>query len=90
MAPSAKAIRARMHMLQGLLENCSLDTLRRGQDRVGEWMEGSFRRQVLTKEHPFRQFSGAWIIPKDQRREGVILYLHGGGYVCGSLENAKV
>ena len=28
-------------------------------------------------------------MPKDQRRTGVILYLHGGGYTCGSLEYAK-
>ena len=34
-------------------------------------------------------FGGAWVMPKDQRRTGVILYLHGGGYTCGSLEYAK-
>ena len=28
-------------------------------------------------------------MPKDERRQGVILYLHGGGYTCGSLEYAK-
>ena len=28
-------------------------------------------------------------MPKDERRTGVILYLHGGGYTCGSLEYAK-
>ena len=26
---------------------------------------------------------------QDERRTGVILYLHGGGYTCGSLEYAK-
>ena len=29
------------------------------------------------------------MIPKDERRQGVLLYLHGGGYTCGSLEYAK-
>ena len=89
MAPSAKSIRAQLHMLQPLLKSCSLDTMRRGQDKLGELMEGKFRRQVLTKNHIFENFRAAWIIPKDQRREGVILYLHGGGYVCGGLEYAK-
>jgi len=89
MAPTAKSIKNQMHMLQPLLKNCSLETIRRGQNRVGELMEGKYRRQVYVRPHPFERFSGAWIMPKDQRREGVILYLHGGGYVCGGLEYAK-
>ena len=89
MAPTAKTIRNQMNMLQPLLKNCSLETIRRGQNRVGELMEGKYRRQVHVREHQFDHFDGAWIVPKDQRREGVILYLHGGGYVCGNLEYAK-
>ena len=34
-------------------------------------------------------FSAAWVLPRDLRREGVALYLHGGGYTCGSLEYAR-
>ena len=89
MAPTAKTVRAQMQMLQPLLKNCSLDTMRRGQNKIGELMEGKYRRQVLVREHEFENFTAAWIIPKDERREGVILYLHGGGYVCGNLEYAK-
>ena len=89
MAPTVKTIHARMQMLQPVLKNCSLETMRKGQDKIGELMERKFLRQVLVKPHSFASFEGAWILPKDQRREGVILYLHGGGYVCGSLEYAK-
>ena len=89
MAPTAKTIRAQMQMLQPLLRNCSLDTMRRGQNKLGELMEGKYRRRVLISGHDFENFNAAWIIPKDERREGVILYLHGGGYVCGNLEYAK-
>lgn len=89
MAPTPKSIRAQMHMLQPLLKNFSLDTIRRGQNRVGELMEGKYRRQVLSREHKFENFDGAWIMPKDERREGVILYLHGGGFVCGGLDYAR-
>ena len=28
-------------------------------------------------------------MPKDERRQGVVLYLHGGGYTCGNLDYAK-
>ena len=89
MALSAKTVRAQMNILLPLLRSCSLETLRRGQNKIGELMEGKHRKQILAKEHPFEKFDSAWIIPRDERRQGVILYLHGGGYVCGDLEYAK-
>lgn len=89
MAPSAKYIRNQMNLLLPLLKSSSLEALRKGQNAVGELMEAKYRREIICREHPFAEFSGAWVMPKDQRREGVVLYLHGGGYVCGDLEYAK-
>lgn len=86
---SPKTIRTQMGLLKPLLASCSLETIRKGQNMVGELMEAKYRQQVLIHEHPFAQFAGAWIIPRDERRQGVVLYLHGGGYTCGSLEYAK-
>lgn len=86
---SAKTIRAQLGRVMPLLGGVSLETLRKGQNAVGALMEVMNRRGVLVKDHPFRRFSGAWIIPKDERRQGVILYLHGGGFTCGDLEYAK-
>ena len=89
MALSPKTIKAQLGLLMPLLESCKLDTIRKGQNRIGEMMEAKHRNQVLVKEHTFEQFEAAWVIPKDERRQGVILYLHGGGYACGDLEYAK-
>ncbi len=89
MEVSAKTLRAQLHMLQPLLKSCSLETQRKGQNRIGDLMERRYRRQVQVREHRFENFTGAWIIPEDQRRQGVVLYLHGGGYTCGNLEYAK-
>jgi len=86
---TAKTLRAQLGILSPLLRSCSLETTRKGQNKLGELMEARHRRQVLTKHHSFDAFDGAWIIPKDERRQGVILYLHGGGYTCGDLEYAK-
>ena len=86
---SAKATRARLALLKPLLSNCSLETIRKGQNKIGELMEAPYRAQHLVKEHSFAHFKGAWLIPVDERRQGVILYLHGGGYTCGDLEYAK-
>lgn len=89
MAISAKNMRAQMIRLKPFLSACSLQTLRKGQNMVGELMEHSLRDQTISREHPFDEFTGSWIIPKDERRQGVILYLHGGGYTCGGLEYAQ-
>ncbi len=89
MAFSAKTIRKQLALLRPLLESASLETARRGQDKIGEMMGTRHRDKVITKEHTFGVFSGAWVIPKDERRQGVILYLHGGGYTCGGIEYAK-
>lgn len=86
---SAKSVRRRLALLKPLLNTCSLDTIRKGQNMLGELMEARYRRQVIIKDHPFGTFSAAWVIPMDERRQGVILYLHGGGYTCGDLEYAK-
>lgn len=89
MALSAKAVRAQLKKLKPRFSAVSLETLRRGQHRIGELMEVRFRREVMIKDHGFASFSGSWILPRDERRQGVILYLHGGGYTCGDLEYAK-
>ena len=89
MALSPKVIRTQMSRLMPLLRSCSLETVRKGQNKIGELMEAKYRRQILSREHSFDGFAAAWIMPKDERRRGVILYLHGGGYTCGDLEYAK-
>ena len=89
MALTAKQLRNQLHHLLPLLKNSSIETLRKWQNSVGELMEAKYRRSIFCREHPFDQFTGAWIMPKDERRQGVVLYLHGGGYVCGGLEYAK-
>ena len=66
-----------------------LEASRKGQDKLGELMTALHRSDVMTREHRFEHFQGAWVMPRDQRRSGVVLYLHGGGYTCGSLEYAK-
>ena len=88
MALSPKAIQTQLTLLRPLLHSLSLKTIRKGQDRIGELMEARYREQVMVKEHPFSGFPAAWVIPTDERRQGVILYLHGGGYTCGGLDYA--
>ena len=85
---SAKTVHDQLARLSPLLENCSLETLRKGQEKIGEIMRLSARRQTAVKEHPFPDFRAAWVLPRDLRRDGVMLYLHGGGYTCGGMNYA--
>ena len=85
----ARLVRSQLNFFKPFVANCSLEVTRKGQDKLGELMTAMHRREVYVREHDFGAFRGAWITPHDQRRTGVILYLHGGGYTCGSLEYAK-
>lgn len=85
---TAKQVHARLTQIRPLVENSSLETLRRGQNALGELMRTIHRSRVRVKPHDFEVFPAAWVLPQDLRREGVILYLHGGGYTCGGLEYA--
>lgn len=86
---SAKLVRSQLNFFKPFVAGCSLETTRKGQDKLGELMSALHKREVIFRDHDFEQFKGAWVMPKDERRSGVVLYLHGGGYTCGSLDYAK-
>lgn len=86
MAVSGKFIKKQMAAIRPLLMGASLDVVRRGQDKLGELMRYTRRKEISLSFKNFSNFKAAWVTPNDQRRDGAILYLHGGGYTCGSLE----
>ena len=86
---SAKLVRSQLNFFKPFVAGCSLEVTRKGQDKLGELMSALHKREVLIRDHDFDRFQGAWVMPKDERRSGVVLYLHGGGYTCGSLDYAK-
>lgn len=88
MGMSAKFVRTQLNILKPLVCKLDLESARRGQSRIGELMQFMHRKEVVVKRHDFENFDAAWVLPRDKRRQGVILYLHGGGYTCGDLEYA--
>ena len=73
MALSPKMIRSQMALLKPMLASCSLETMRKGQNLVGELVGASRRGHFVLKDHPFADFTGTWVIPKDERRQGVTM-----------------
>lgn len=67
----------------------SIESIRKGQDRLGIIMSKMRRKQVVISDIDHPRISIALAAPVDERTDGVILYLHGGGYTCGSLDYAK-
>ena len=55
MGLSAKTVRNQISHLQPFLDACSLETVRKGQNLVGELMEAKHRRQVMVHDHPIPQ-----------------------------------
>lgn len=76
-------------MLGPLVEKCSLETSRKWQNKIGALGAAINGKKVTVKKQTFDSFEGAWVIPSDERRSGVIMYIHGGGYTCGDLDYAK-
>ncbi|MBQ8915078.1 MAG: alpha/beta hydrolase fold domain-containing protein [Clostridia bacterium] len=88
MAISPRSLRKQLLLIKNVVNGLSLKSIRRGQNLIGELMDFKHRGRVIIKKHAFESFDGAWVIPKDARREGVIMYIHGGGFTCGGMEYA--
>lgn len=86
---STKFIRMQLDILKPFLSGCSLATTRKGQEKLGMLMAGTHKKMVKYAEHAFDGFVGEWVTPKSPKCNGVILYLHGGGYVAGDIDYAK-
>ena len=89
MAVTAKFIRPKLELVKPLMTGSSLETARQGQTVLGKLMSSSKKNEVETVVFSFPDFPAAILTPKKDRREGVILYLHGGGYTCGDLDYAR-
>lgn len=86
---SSKAIRKQLVRFKNLLDGASLETTRRGQEGIGALMRMSHIGKAVVKEHQLNNCDGVWVLPKNEKREGVLLYLHGGGYISGDIMYTK-
>ena len=84
----ASVFRSQLNLLKPFVEKCSLATVRRGQDSIGKLMANSYRDYVSVEKIRVGEITCAMLTPKDELTGGVILYLHGGGYVAGNLDYA--
>ncbi len=82
-------IRKQLKRFKPMFTVSKLETARRGQDKLGEIMSMTCKKEIDTEPRSFEKMDGVCAIPKDEARHGVMLYLHGGGYCCGDIRYAK-
>lgn len=82
-------LRSQLLLLKPFISGCSLQSVRKWQDKIGELMTGIHKNYVDSKEIKVGDINCSMQIPRDEISSGVILYLHGGGYVAGNLSYAK-
>ncbi len=81
-------LKSQLSLLKPFVEKCSLSVVRKSQDGVGKLMAGSYKDQVSKDIVSVGELRCAMLTPKEELSDGVILYLHGGGYVAGNLDYA--
>lgn len=84
-----KLIRAQMSIFMPLIEKSSLSAVRKGQDAIGALLASLQKSEVDYEDIRVADMECSMIKPKDEISAGVILYIHGGGYIAGNLAYAK-
>ena len=82
-------LRSQLMLLKPFTAKCSLGVVRKAQDKIGKLMAFGHKNEVVCENVQLGNIECAMITPKDELSSGVILYIHGGGYVGGNLDYAK-
>jgi acetyl esterase/lipase len=84
-------MRAQIRLVKPILKRLSINTARAFQDNLGDIQARSLLSKIVFVPVEFDQFEACMAIPKGKPRgsDSVILYLHGGGYVAGSIGYAR-
>ncbi|MBE6673897.1 MAG: steryl acetyl hydrolase [Ruminococcaceae bacterium] len=89
MRPFTRFLRTQLSFFKGFISNCSLETARKNQDRLGKLMASIHRGDITYDDFKIGEMEASIITPGDLVSNGIVLYLHGGGYTCGDLAYAK-
>jgi acetyl esterase/lipase len=68
-------------------ENFSVDEFRRGVDRVTSKMK--MPQGVKTEATDIETCSAEWIVPEKHEKSKVLFYIHGGGFISGSVQTHR-
>lgn len=81
--------RSQLNLLKPFAAKCSLGVVRRTQDSIGRLMSRAYTDLVDRKTVMVGDIKCAMLTPREELSSGVVLYIHGGGYVAGNLDYAN-
>lgn len=84
-----KLLKAQIAIANKFSDGLSVEKSRSLQEKLGELMAYKYRRDIKFSKIPSSDFTAEYIIPEETMLDGIILYLHGGGYVSGQMSYAK-
>lgn len=82
-------LKKQIRLLRPIANSCPVGITRAAQDKMGELMLRPYDADVTEKDIDFGDFMSTLITPNDRKSAGIVLYLHGGGYVTGGLKYCK-
>ena len=82
-------VRRQLEVMSGVADKVTLSTARKAQDAAGSLIRFTHRNEVVEHEREKNGMRAVITVPRDELRGGIILYLHGGGYACGSLDYVR-
>ena len=81
-------LKSQLAISKTFVEKCSLGTVRRAHESVGRLKSNSYKDQARIDRIKVGELNCAMITPKEELSAGVLLYIHGGGFVAGNLDYA--
>ena len=84
-----KILRSQLELTKPIADGSTLEVCRSLQDKIGALMHFTRRREVVVYDDYFDGVRGSLVVPRDELRGGVIMYIHGGGFTCGSIKYAR-
>ncbi len=84
-----KFIRRQLELTRPLIDSSGLELSRSVQDKIGRLMRFSKRSDSVVQDFVRDGLKMALMIPRDEIRSGLLLYIHGGGYTAGGIDYAK-
>lgn len=86
----SSVLREQIRLMKPILTKTSIQTSRNLQETLGELGAKTVAAKVQRQDFQLEDFPACWLTPAETTLEDprVLLYLHGGGYVAGSIRYA--
>ena len=89
MSYDEKFVRSQLVRFGGIARIASLDLTRRGQTGISSIVSAKYRKRVTYEDDVAYGLNCSLVMPREIGRDGVVMYIHGGGYCSGDLAYAK-